>query len=100
MTSHPTDEDISHNIFYNNYQSELVSCDVEYHVLIADIIGRGEVFPDIREVMPQGVFHNLVPSFQRNSGLFVSCAFKKFLQLSTLVKVFRGVGREVSVRVL
>lgn len=80
MRTYPSDENVTHNKLHDYHQTVSVSANVENVVLVAYIVGRREVCPNIREICPLGFRGNLIPSFQCYAGILASWTFEEFFQ--------------------
>lgn len=70
MSSHETDEHISHNKLYNYHQSVLVSSDIEYIVLVPHGIDTSEIGLHLCKIWPLCSLSGFIPPFQRDFCIF------------------------------
>lgn len=61
MGSDEADENITHRKLYNNYQTIIVSSDIEYIMLVTHRINRTEIHFHFCEAVPLCILSYLIP---------------------------------------
>ena len=74
MGSHESDEYMSNCEFNHYYQAIFISLDVEYVMLVTNVVSSREIYFYIRQVLPLCFFSYVIPAFE--SCLRVSMPFR------------------------
>lgn len=82
MSADETDEYSTYREFYHYYKAVIITFDIKYIVLVANIVSSGKILTNLRKIMPLSLLGDVIPPFQSYSRISVSGRFIEFLDLS------------------